>query len=398
MNAAPGTPARAVHWLVPACISLALTACAWGIVYLFWAVPGPLLSSVPTQRFSGAQMTLSRGSGHVVGTLFVVQATDATGLAIVSLQIPALPASDYRRIRWTLKGAQADVALATLWRNDIATGKINSAPLELRNESAQALFTPGAENWIGRVGGLALTVRGTLRDPLIIEGVSVDPMGAADVVADRMHDWFAFTPWNGLSINAALGGPVEQPVWLTLGVAIIALTAIALCVAWRRRRRAVAYPHFPLTIIAIVAAAWIALDARWLWDRLQQTQATAAIFSGKSPRDKHIADVDGYGYAFAEQVRARLPSTPARVYVTADDHYFGARLAYHLYPHNVYIDHAGGTLPAAGLYKPGEYIVVFRRHGVQFDRAQEMLSWDGQPPLHAKLLLAHLGNALFKLL
>jgi hypothetical protein len=387
-----------VRWLVPACISLALAACAWGTAYLYFAAPGPWLSSVPTQRFIGAQMTLSRGSGRVDGTRFVVQATDAAGLAIVSLDTPALRASDYRRMRWTLSGTQADVALATLWRTDSATGKSNNAPLESSNEGAQALLTPGEHNWIGQIEGIALAVRGTLRQPLIIESVSVDPMGAADVVADRMRDWFAFTPWSGLSINAALGGPLEQPVWLPLAAAIVALTAIALCVAWRRWRKAVAYPQFPLTLIAIVAAAWITLDARWLWARLQQTEATAAIFSGKSSREKHIADLDGYVYAFAEQVRARLPKTPARIYVAADDHYFGARLAYHLYPHNAYFDHGSAKLPPSERCKPGEYIVVFRRHGVQYDLARQMLHWDDQPPVHAELLLAHLGNAMFKLL
>jgi hypothetical protein len=398
LSADAATPARAVRWLAPACIALALAACAWGTAYLYFAAPGPWFGSVPTQRFSGAQMKLSRGSGHVEGTRFVVQATDAAGLAIVALDLPALRASDYRRMRWTLSSAQADIALATLWRTDYATGRINSAPLESSNEGAQALLTPGEHNWIGRIGGIALTVRGTLRQPVIIESVSVDPMGAADVVADRMRDWFAFTPWNGLSINAAFGGPPEQSVWLPLAAAIVALTAIALCVAWRRWRTGDAHPSFPLTIIAIVASAWITLDTRWLWARLQQTEATAAIFSGKSPREKHLADLDGNVYAFAEQIRAKLPQTPARIYVTGDDQYSRGRLAYHLYPHNAYVDYSGGTLPSPAQCKPGEYIVVFQRRGVQYDPARQMLRWDDQPPLRAELLRAEDGSALFKLL
>jgi len=178
----------------------------------------------------------------------------------------------------------------------------------------------------------------------------------------------------------------------------VALTAMAACVLWQRARKRVASPNLWLTVLAIVAAAWITLDARWLWLRLQQTEETATVFSGKSLRDKHIADVDGYVYAFAEQVRARLPKTPARVFVSADDHYFRARLAYHLYPNNVFADHGGATLPLAAQVKPGDYIVVFRRHGVQFDLDKKTLRWDDQPPVPAQLLLAHLGNAMFKLL
>ena len=100
-----------------------------------------------------------------------------------------------------------------------------------------------------------------------------------------------------------------------------------------------------LTIIAIVAAAWIALDARWLWSRMQQTGETASVFSGKSSNEKHLIDLDRNVYAFAEKIRARLPGMPVRIYVTADDHYFGARMAYHLYPNNVFVNHDTGKLP-----------------------------------------------------
>ena len=343
-------------------------------------------------------MALSRGSGHIDGSRLVLQATDETSLAIVSLDADALEASGYRRIRWTLSGMQSGVVLSALWRSDLATGKINTALLESSDEGAQVLLTPGERNWAGRIGGLALGVRGSLREPLIIEQVSVDPMDAADVVADRLHDWLAYRPWNGLSINTALGGPLDQPLWLPLAVALIALTAIALCVAWQHRPRAIAPRPLSLIVFAIVSGAWITLDARWLWVRLQQTEATAAIFSGKPSREKHTADLDGYVYAFAEQVGARLPKTPARVYVTGDEHYFTGRLAYHLYPHNVYLDHVGRTLPPSASYKPGEYIVVFRRRGVRYDPALQLLYVDDQPPLHAQVLLAHLGNAMFRLL
>jgi hypothetical protein len=41
--------------------------------------------------------------------------------------------------------------------------------------------------------------------------------------------------------------------------------------------------------------------------------------------------------------------------------------------------------------------VVFRRHGIQYDPANQMLSWDKQPPVRAEILIAHQGNAAFRL-
>ena len=148
---------------------------------------------------------------------------------------------------------------------------------------------------------------------------------------------------------------------------------------------------------AIVVVGWVVLDVRWLWSRVEQTQVTAEAFAGKSPRDKHLADIDGYVYAFAEQVIRRLPNTPSRVFVGADDHYFGGRLAYHLYPHNAYMNHDTGALPLVEQCKPGDYVVVFRRKGVVYDTANRTLSWDQQRAVPADILIAHQGSAAFRL-
>ena len=119
--------------------------------------------------------------------------------------------------------------------------------------------------------------------------------------------------------------------------------------------------------------------------------------SGKPLRDKHLSDFDGYVYAFAEQVKKRLPATSSRVLVGADDQYFGGRLAYHLYPHNVYMNHHTGALPSVDVARPGDFIVVFRRKGVVYDPANRMLSWDQQRAVPADVLIAHQGNAAFRL-
>ena len=123
-----------------------------------------------------------------------------------------------------------------------------------------------------------------------------------------------------------------------------------------------------------------------------------ATFADKPEIEKHLNDLDGEVFDFALRVRKVLPSEPARVYVASNEHYFRARLAYHLYAHNVWIDHRGGALPGSARCKPGEYIVVFRRNGVQYDPARQLLRWDEQPPLKAELLLAEGGKAAFRIL
>ena len=385
---------RSHRWLMPAAMALVLSSVAWTLAYLVTVAPGPWLSGPPTYPIGGAQMVITRGSGHFDGRTVHIRATDATGLAIVTIQTPEVDAKHYRRIRWKVLSVDPEVTIALLWRSDSAPGKINSVPLlPYGPDMFQAL--PQPPDWSGKVDGIALAVRGVLRQPMFIEEASIEPIDARSVFADRLHDWFQFSHWSGLSINTAIGGPLEQPVWLPVGTAVVILTAIGLCAAWGRGRLSTKAQS--LSVAAIVVAGWVVLDVRWLWSRLEQTQVTAKTFAGKSPRDKHFADIDGYVYAFAEQLIRRLPSTPSRVFVSADDHYFGGRLAYHLYPHNAYMNHDTGALPSVEQCKPDDFIVVFRRKGVVYDTENRMLSWDQQRAIPADILIAHQGNAAFRL-
>ena len=384
----------AQRWLFVAALALTISSFGWTLAYLSVAIPGRWLTDTPEQRFSGAQMTVTRGTGFSDGTNFIITATDASGLAIVTIDTPTVHADDYRRITWKAISADPDVTLASIWRTGAAPERINSVALVPYAEDL-LVGLPQPPEWSGRIKGIALTVKGKLRQPIVVAEARIEPMNLRSVVSDRLSDWFRFSAWTGLSINTAIGGPLEQPIWFPLTVAIIGITAIALCYALARRRLTMA--ALSLSVCAIVGAGWLVLDARWLWFRLEQTKATAAAFSGKSLRERHLADFDGYVYAFAEQVILRLPKTTSRIFVGADDHYFGGRLAYHLYPHNVYMNHDTGSLPAVELFRPGDIVVVFRRTGVVYDPVERMLSWDQRRAVPADILIAHHGNAAFRL-
>jgi hypothetical protein len=55
-------------------------------------------------------------------------------------------------------------------------------------------------------------------------------------------------------------------------------------------------------------------------------------------------------------------------------------------------------MPPASALRPGDYVVVFQRRGVQFNAATRSLRWEGQPPVQAELLLVEGGAAMFKVL
>ena len=149
-------------------------------------------------------------------------------------------------------------------------------------------------------------------------------------------------------------------------------------------------------VAVMFVIAWLAMDARWQWNLLRQAGTTFAQYAGKSWQDRHLAAEDGPLFAFIERVRAKLPAPPARVFMVAAAHYFRDRGAYHLYPYNVYFDPWADTVPPPSAIRPGDYIVVYQRKGMQYDAAQQRLRWDDHAPVAVELLLVDMGAALFR--
>jgi hypothetical protein len=200
--------------------------------------------------------------------------------------------------------------------------------------------------------------------------VTADTLSAGSLVRSRLRDWTTFEPWTGASINTVVGGAdlQELPMPPLFGLAVLLATAIAVALGWWR-------PHWigaglPLALAAMFGVAWLVLDARWQWNLARQVGVTASEYYGKSWRDKHVAAEDGPLFRFIEKVRATLPQTPARIFMVADAHYFRGRGAYHLYPHNVHFDPWRNTVPPPYALRPGDYLVVYQRRGIQFDAAQ----------------------------
>ena len=153
----------------------------------------------------------------------------------------------------------------------------------------------------------------------------------------------------------------------------------------------------PVIIGAMFLGAWIALDARWMWNLARQVNVTAKLYAGKSWHERHLAADDREVFAFIEKVRAQLPPPPARIFVVADEHYFRDRSAYHLYPYNVFFDPWRNTMPPASAVRPGDFMVVYQRRGVQYDAAEQRLRWEGGTPIRAELLFADAGAAMFRI-
>ena len=393
----PGMPAQAAPRRRDAlfgALSLGSALLGCTIAYLALTVPGPWFPHASPKAWNVKDLALARGVGSVAGDELVITAPDANGLALVTVT-SEFRSTEYPGIAWIVTGLREDADVRLLWRSDTRPDKLNSTPVRVEAGRTVPTVLAGNAAWIGHVTGVALAIHGPLAQPVRLRGVIAKPMGAREILRDRLGEWFAFEPWTGTSINTITGGADNQDLPLPAVLAlIIGLSALAVVVI-RRWRPAAFGVATHVMLAALFLAGWLVLDARWTWNLVRQERDTATRYAGKDARDKLLASEDGPLFAFIEKTRAVLPPTPVRVFVVADADYFRGRAAYHLYPHTVYFNPRSNALPPAASFHAGDWLLVYLRHGIQFDRAQGKIRWDDGQTINAELKLVERGAALF---
>ena len=384
---APPRPTRPLLALAAAIVVVLLG-------YLAFTVPASWFPSSTLKQWGVRDMTLPRGIGGAVNGEFIVSATDASGQAYVAI-VTDLRARDYAAITWDARNVPADADVHFLWRTDYAPRKIFSEPVTVEAGRLLPVVLANDAGWLGHVTGIGLAIRGTLAQPFAISSVAAKPSGAVGILQDRAREWLGFERWKGTSINTIIGGDDVQQLPLPLLLAASIGIAGAAMLLWRRFRGSFGMADAALAIAIMFAASWFVLDARWTWNLARQAQATVAQYGGKDWRGKHLAAEDGPLFEFVEKARAEMPATPARIFVASEADYFRERAAFHLYPHNVYAEPRANTLPTSNLLKPGDWMLVYQRRGVQFDPTAGKLRWDGGAPVSAQLKLRGEGAALF---
>jgi len=380
--------ARGALLLFAAAFALCLLA------YLVASVPGSWFPRASTQVIGARAFTVNRGAATPDGDAIAITAADAAGLALVTATSDAR-SLDYPIVAWNGFGFPANADVRFLWRTDYAPNKLNSVAVPVVAGRLAPVTMASHPDWVGRVLGVALAIRGPIGEPVRVVGVALKPGGAFGQIADRVGEWSAFEPWSGTSINTITGGAEVQEVPLPTLLVVAGLVALAVWVAfaWRRKRLAA----FPAAAAIIFLAAWVVLDAQWTLNLTRQAAATRTQYGGKDWRASHVAAEDGPLFTFVEKARAKIPAT-ARVFVVSDAAYFRGRAAYHLYPHNVLFDPFTDALPQASWLKPGDYVLVWHRRGVQFNADERKLRFGNGEPVAAEAVLTEPGAALLKVL
>jgi len=367
--------------------------------YLALTSRGAWFGGPPALRWAPADFKVTRGTARPAGKGLLLLSPDATGTVVVSFNT-SFRSSDYPVIAWDAANVPEGVELGLLWNTAYMPSRMFSRPLAVEAGRIAPADLAADRGWIGTISGLAIAMRGSFTEPILLRSVTAKPMTPGAILFDRVREWVAFESWNGTSINSVTGGASVQELPLPALLATVVVVAALLYTALARWTPAVVGSFRPAVVATMFLAAWLVLDARWQWNLLRQVRATYEQYAGKSWRERHLAAEDGSLFAFIEKVRAKLPPVvepTARVFMVADANYFRGRGAYHLYPYNVYFDPLQNTMPPSSALRSGDYLVAYRRGGLQFDPAQQRLRWEGGEPIAAELLLVDAGAAMFRI-
>ena len=364
------------------------------LAYLAFTVPASWFPSSTMRQWGVRDFTLPRGTGGAANNELVVTATDASGQVYIAVTTD-MRARDYATIIWDAYNLPADADVHFLWRTEYAPQKIFSVPLSVEAGRLLPVVLANNAGWLGRVTGIGLAFRGTLTQPFVISGVAAKPSGAIGILQDRAREWLLLERWRGTSINTIVGGDDLQPLPLPLLLAASIALASGAIMLWRRFRPSIRAADMAAAIAIMFAVSWFVLDARWTWNLVRQARETVAQYGGKDWRGKHLAADDGALFEFVEKARAELPAAPARIYIASEADYLRERAAFHLYPHNVHAEPRSNELPPPESIRPGDWMLVYQRRGVQFDPSAGKLRWDGGAPVQAQLKLRGDGAALF---
>ena len=389
------TPAGALGRIVVR--ALAVLACATAIVALAaLAYSGThWIGSAPTLAWPAERFGVAAGQGRIRDGMWIIERVDANGAFIIALPTVQLDAGEYTAIEVEVSGLTERQPIAVFWRSRLGGGRTFTHPAEVPIRNGLRAQLRRDPNWNGPIVGLGVIVAGTPPPGAVVVAVRAVSASASATVLEVLRSWFGAEGWTNQSINVVLLGGQYQAFPFTLFAGLTMLLALAAWIGLSRRRgtrtRAAG-------AAAIVFAAWLVVDLRWLVNFARVEAQTIESLAGKSLRERKLAAGDGRLFAFIEQAHEHIARHPGRVFFGSDDAWLRVRGGYHLLPLNVLSIAHHRNLYEAARYRPSDWLCLYARTGVAYDAGAQALRLDDGAPIKAERVAASGVGELFRVL
>jgi hypothetical protein len=378
-----------LHWHV-AIIALVGALLAFATL-LTWRHEGSWRGPQRIVEGSTLQMVLG-GGAPVTGKGFQFQPqTGATTSAVASTQRDFAPieARDWAGVRLHWTGGPATLLFG--WLDPDGRQRVISVA---NNESSPAFIDLLREpEWRGAIRGLTFLVRGDMAAPLTLVRIELVGGSAMETARRMVAEWTTFESWHGGSINYVYGGHSSLASPMPVFAALMAVYSMLLFLAFTRGWAKIGNGW---QLAALLMIPWLLLDIRWVTNLGRQLETTAQLFAGKTAVERRRVD-DADFFSFIERAKAQVPNG-ARVYMFADDEYHRVKGGYLLRPLNSLNIAKEPSLLPPDTFRPGEYLVLFKKRNVRYSRREAMLRYGDNAAVPAELIDLDRGNGLFRVL
>lgn len=315
-----------------------------------------------TIKLSAGNLEVVVGSGRKAADGLTINEY-SEGIAILSSGPQTIVTEDYGLLRLVTEGENTR-QVSVFWRSSEHVENIFSVNVDRRGE--EWIDLREHPEWRGLISEMGLVVYADeLRQLRIIE-LELLPLSAAARWRKLRADWSRHNYWTQASVNAVnLGGEEAGISPALLAVCWVLGMAMAGVVFQRRGAAAV-------TVLVCALLAWLALDARWLWNRAAQAELTAATYKlleathlafGDDERTEQLIDdvrsaVNAMEGADSSRAASQLPSL---VIVAESDamEFAQLRARYFALPLPAYAVRDAKRL---GAVSRGDYLLVLREY------------------------------------
>jgi hypothetical protein len=292
------------------------------------------------------------------------------GRAVVSSQYGLPNVDQYRYLAFDLSPARVNEDLPLFFWRAADSAQLHTMPLE--ENVLDYLELKRSRYWRGRISEFGFMFQTIDEQRWYLRSVAFLPDAPKNSLRSIFSDWLEFESWAQHSAHFINGGAANSR-W-SLGILVASWVFLSLLLYWPLARMA-GQPPDGKRVAAILLLGWMLLDARWLYNLVQQAQVTREVYAGKTLDEQYRAgmDVDYYSY-FQRLITRVLPEEPQILYVLDNNtDYYRAKVPWLLAPHNVF---NRDQYPRPEYAAKGGYVLLLETMpGLWFDRLGGGLRW-----------------------
>lgn len=374
--------------------SLLLGAAALiAVLTVFYAPPAADPQTPPVTWNPGtAEVSVghtTRVDGHLQVTL------NELGAGVITLAMEPVAARDYAFLHIALDESSENISVALAWPDAKSEEKKHVYHVESTLRASLWIATAEIAGWTGDISKLSLMILGRPGDTVLVRDFSIFPTSPWRQLRAIFSDLTGFKPWNRAAMNTNTGVMTVSSFYpVPLTVALVLLSFLAYCALVAASRGKLRFDRSTAALIFL--SSWIILDLFWqkrLWHQLADTYRT---FAGTAVQQRQSVGPDAQLVKFVSQIKPQLTAAD-RVFVASSDHYQGMRVAYYLYPLNVYWSLHAPEVPYDEFLRKGDYIALIRPSTFQFNSRQKFLFAPDRANRPAELVFSDATGLLVRL-